>query len=115
MTRVYIAAPYQLKDQANAIAEQLRAKGFAITSTWLGDSQEDSPEAAALDLRAVERADVLLLINDPAWLTRGTGGRHVEFGYALALRKRVVVLGAAPGNVFHLLKHVERIDAIGEL
>jgi len=112
MTRVYIAAPYPLKAHANTVADTLRSRGFEITSSWLGDSQEDSHDAASLDLADVDRADVLLLVNEQAWAQGGTGGRHVEFGYALKGGKRVVVLGSA-SNVFHLLNHVEVIDHIG--
>lgn len=54
-----------------------------------------------------------------AWLTArlnadaariSRGGRHVEFGMALALAKRCIVIGPRE-NVFHLLPQVEQYDS----
>ena len=38
------------------------------------------------------------------------GGRHAEFGIALALGKRVIVIGPRE-NVFHALPAVERYES----
>jgi hypothetical protein len=42
------------------------------------------------------------------------GGRHVEFGYAAALNKRLIVVGPRE-NVFHWLPEVEQYDSFSEL
>jgi hypothetical protein len=111
---VYIAGPYQTKAECRAIAETLEGAGYEVTSRWLYDSQEDSEEAAIVDIVDIERAGALLLYHPAEWAGRGTGGRHVEFGYALARGKRLVILGRAASNVFHLLSAVERVDTVEE-
>lgn len=100
--KVYIAAPYEQRDQAVAIMRYLESQDFTITSRWLREQQAETAEAAAHDLLDIDEADVLLLVNHAAWSDRGTGGRHVETGYALALGKRIVVFGVI-SNIFHRL------------
>lgn len=117
--RVYIAAPYAARRQALAYAQDLRGLGFDVTSSWVNEEHEIGPgttgaapalsddEAgrhAATDLDDVDRADVLVLLTGAALglapAECGSGGRHVETGYALAKGKWVVVVGEAE-NIFH--------------
>lgn len=117
--RVYIAAPYPLRDFAVVFMHNLEAAGIAVTSRWLKvDSPEETAAYAQEDLDDVEAADVLLVINPVGWENLGTGGRHVELGYALRMKKPIVVFGVR-SNVFHQLPLVtvidEHTDLIGHL
>lgn len=110
MIRVYIAAPYQTLDTTKALAETLQAAGIEVTSRWLfEDSAEMTDEWARKDLDDVRRADMLLALNLPGWENSGTGGRHVEFGYALALHKPVLLIGKRT-HIFHYLNEVAQLD-----
>jgi len=113
MIQVYIAAPYSTRDLAISVMQALEAQGFAVTSQWLtGAVEAESDAGARMDLADVARADVLLALNAADWIERGTGGggRHVEFGYALALGIPVVLLGPR-SNVFHHLAEVHVVGA----
>jgi nucleoside 2-deoxyribosyltransferase len=92
-----------------------------VTSRWLdgtheardgnilADEESDLAEdAARQDLQDVDDADVLIFFSEAAVAARG--GRHVEFGYALAKSHRtgypVYVVGPVE-NIFHRLPGVE--------
>lgn len=106
---MYIAAPYPVRDEAIRVMRMLELQGVEVTSRWLKAPDELTDEHARKDLEDVARADVLLALNPDGWEERGTGGRHVELGYALALGKAIVLVGER-SNIFHHLAHVRRID-----
>jgi nucleoside 2-deoxyribosyltransferase len=113
--KIYIAAPYPLKKQAVHLKHRLESMGWTVTSRWLVEEQRGmSNDHARGDLEDVAAADVLLAFHPEEWHTRGTGGRHVEFGYALALGKQMVLLGQ-PTNNFHYLDYIRVIDCVEDL
>lgn len=61
---------------------------------------------ARKDLVDIERADIFVLYNPLRYQRMGTGGRHVEMGYALARDKRIIVIGEIEENVFQQLDEV---------
>ena len=112
---IYIAAPYEMRDEAISVMHWLESQGHEVTSSWLRDGvfANDDP-TARLDLADIDRANLLLALNPSEWRQRGSGGRHVELGYALALGKQVVLVGART-NVFHYLDCVRVIERVEEL
>lgn len=112
MIRIYLAAHFSRQAEMRARATRLSALGCIVTSRWLweaGPSIPDGPRAARCaqdDLDDIDDADVLVLESESA--TRGSG-RHVEFGYALAKGKDLVVLGQRE-SVFHHLPGVTILD-----
>jgi nucleoside 2-deoxyribosyltransferase len=92
----------------------LEAFGHEVTSTWLRQADDDTNDSAVMDLHDVTRAEALVLLNPREFQHSGTGGRHVEFGYALALGKPLVIVGMR-SNVFHQLNHVVRVHADREI
>lgn len=122
--RIYLAGPYSKREQLRAYGDELTRVGFTIASTWLEETHEinagTTGAASALtddqvsghamtDLLDVERSDLLVLFTAPsvglAPEQNTSGGRHVETGYALALKKPVIVVGE-PENVFHRLRTI---------
>lgn len=89
--------------------KQLEAQGHEVTSRWL---EEDTPlnhsmedvtsdyaaKSARYDLEDIDEADAVLFFSESVLTPRG--GRHVEFGYALAKDKWIYVIGPAE-NIFH--------------
>ncbi len=112
--KVYIAAPYPLRSEARDLGLTLRNLGHHVTSRWLLKDDDSSDATAQMDLDDVDRADVLLLWQPGEWANKGTGGRHVEFGYALAIGKPVVVFGSKT-NVFHYLDRVRVTERLEDL
>jgi hypothetical protein len=111
--KVYIAAPYPLRDEAVVVMHALEAAGHIITSRWLKAPDELNDEHARKDLDDVANAEVLLAMNAAGWENIGTGGRHVELGYALALGKKIVMIGER-SNIFHHLRVVFQVTTLEE-
>lgn len=109
VVKVYIAAPYPIRDVAVKMMRRLELQSIEVTSRWLKEDDTLSDEHARNDLEDVERADVLLAMNPADWSESGTGGRHVELGYALALGKPILLVGDR-SNIFHHLSCVKAVD-----
>lgn len=102
MKRLYLAARYTQRAELEAHAIRLKSFGFEITARWVFGNEDglDREKIAFLDIADVDACDTLVSFTLPVGtMTRG-GGRHVEFGYALARRKQLVIIGPRE-NVFH--------------
>lgn len=116
MSSIYLAARYGRREEMARYADELEALGHDVTSRWVRGSHE-SPDVtsweceqwAKEDTKDITRADILVAFTEgPNYvLGVGRGGRHVEYGAALALGKRIVVVGPRE-NVFHHLPQVRR-------
>ena len=112
--KVYLAASRSLKKDMRTVRALLQDKGIEVTSRWIDTPEPESMKAADLatrpgldtgaihackDLDDIDEADVVLVVTD---VPSTTGGLHVEFGYAYAKGKRVIVCGPRV-NVFQAL------------
>lgn len=95
-----------------AILNQL---GCTVTSRWIKGGHEisldsedpDNARFAIEDYEDLMNADTVIhFADEPDAKTRGRGGRHIEFGIALATGKRLVHVGRRE-NVFHYLPQLE--------
>jgi nucleoside 2-deoxyribosyltransferase len=115
--RVYLAGKYRQREFFQRIADQLEWCGIQVVSQWIYETVAKSKEEligtghgmdfAERDLVNIDCADMLVL---DTWLLQQEetqGGMYVEFGYALAQGKRLVVIGP-PTNVFTRLADVRR-------
>jgi hypothetical protein len=114
--RVYIAARYELRKEALALAAELEAAGHAVVSRWIrGKGWGARPaDNAAYYLTDIIIADaVVLLTEDPGKRlpAKTASARHVELGYALRAGKRIIVVGPRQ-NVFQYLPGVERFSSV---
>ena len=129
MTAFYIAARYGRWQEMQGYREQLEALGHTVTSRWINGThslRDDDPtlefraQMAMEDLDDLENADALICFTEPPGNIHGRGGRHVEFGYALAMHRttsRALGGGFLPlhvigyrENVFHCLPYVDFFD-----
>lgn len=111
---VYIAGPNAGRRTAIGVMHLLEAHGHTVTSTWLRQLDELDDAHARLDLADVDRADALVALNFKAWQHLGSGGRYVEFGYAIARGKRLIVVGER-SNIFHYLSDVVLVAHAAEI
>lgn len=118
---VYLAARYSRHPEMKKYADMLAQAGHVVTGRWiLGDHELRSEGHSDADEWAVrwaqEDLDDLLAAEVVVSFTEGPGdvpgrargGRHVEFGVALAAGKALVVVGYRE-NVFHHLPGVKFI------
>lgn len=117
--RIYLAARYDRRNEMKSVAEVLEAAGHAVTSVWVYGLHDDLPDlvSAVEDLDGVAEADcVVSFTEEPLehapWAARG--GRHVEFGLGVAMRKRLCIVGRRE-NIFHHLPQVEIYSTVCDL
>lgn len=109
--RYYIAARFdrgpELAEFVNTISDSLLEA--ECTATWLLRSLHESlhkplHEAAFDDFNDLLKADVCIFFAESSEVGYNKGGRHVEFGMALALGHEILVVGPKE-NVFHHAYH----------
>lgn len=126
--RIYLAARYSQHPELKILRSHLESQGHIITSSWLDiggksftlEELENEPDRCSIraeaDFQDIRDADCLIFVSSEG----GKGGRHVEYGIALGLGKRIIILGHRE-NVFHTLTdeivttYSELLDATGEV
>jgi nucleoside 2-deoxyribosyltransferase len=105
--KFYTAASFYRKPEISAIARDIELAGHEVTARWLVtdhevDFQEDvdaldpagiSTRFAIEDLEDIDRADALIFFSSAEHASKGRGGRHTEFGYALGQNKLIFIVG----------------------
>lgn len=130
--KIYLAARYSRREELCGYRAELEAMGHTVTSRWLNGSYQidekgkpigdhgealvetgETTEADRLrahfvteDCEDVRSADCVISFTEPPRSALGNrGGRHVEFGMAVALGKLLIVVGHRE-NLFHYLPNV---------
>ena len=86
----YLAASWVWREQAWHVMKAIeKASRWECTSTWLQQCEESEAEAAARDLRDVARSKRFVFLDGHP----RSPGKHVELGYALALKKDITIIG----------------------
>jgi len=111
MNRIYLASQYHRAKELQGYASKLKTLGHEVTSRWITGKWDNARESecAAVDVGDLARAQMLVLFSCPKEEYTGGGGCHIEFGMALAVHKRVVVVGPRT-SVFHYLPVVKHYD-----
>lgn len=108
---VYLASRHEDRDEVIKVRQTLVKNGIDVTSRWLleggvlktpvvENEKEGSLHVLTNDLEDINLADVVVVFSPKKAFGNSTGGRHVEFGYSLALGKRLILVGFRE-NVFH--------------
>lgn len=111
---VYLAGRFSRQAEFRTYRDELQRIGITVTSRWIdghGDAakiaagdehftDEELAGFAAEDLADIERSDLMVAFTETPDAGYMSGGRHVEYGYALALGKSLVIVGPME-NVFH--------------
>ena len=124
---IYLAARYPRREEVAGYALELEEAGHTVTSRWLSGDDElienagEFPSGAGLigleDLDDIASAEVLIAFTEnpvlvPTLPAAARGGRHVEFGYAVAQKKQLIIVGPTE-NIFHTLSSIRRFDLWG--
>lgn len=116
--KAYVAAPFEERLLAMEILQVLEYANIDVVSSWLYVDADTRPiglmapheqsKAALRDLEEIQAADIVVVLGSRDYAHAGTGGRHVELGFALGIGKPVFLLGDRT-NIFHHLPAVRRI------
>jgi len=108
--KIYLSSRYARREELVEYRRQLQDLGHIVQARWLnGDHQYDqfSNEGFAVeDLEDVIAAELCISFTEGPRYKANRGGRHVEYGIALANKARVMVVGYRE-NIFHWLPFVE--------
>ena len=120
--KIYLAARYSRHNELQTYAKNLMMQGHDVTSRWIwGNHQIDdkglSAEAqrsernrfAQEDFDDLMKADIVISFTEIPRSSNSRGGRHVEFGIALATNKQCIVVGPRE-NIFHCLPGVKVVE-----
>ncbi|MCP4601697.1 MAG: hypothetical protein GY847_14480 [Proteobacteria bacterium] len=124
---IYLSASYARREEMERYARVLYQHNIEVVSRWVFQENEeletelrqDGLEAhpnvcnqiARDDLDDIQQCDMFVMFTDGPDQT-SYGGRHVEMGFALALRKPVLICGPIE-NVFQMLDtKVKRVSGI---
>ena len=120
--KIYLAARYSRMEELRGYADELVAAGHVVTSRWINggngipetaDVDMESQRFALEDYRDLSAADTVISWTEPPRVeSTARGGRHVEFGLALAMGKRLLVVGPRE-NLFHTMPNVHQFDEWG--
>ena len=125
--KIYLASWYSRLLELCANRDKLREMGFIVTSRWLDTEwlerdnvgsaaapPEYRAEFAVKDMEDVMEADTLVFFTEPPGAGGQRGGRHVEFGIALATGKQLIIVGE-PENLFHHHPVVQFVEDVPTL
>jgi hypothetical protein len=116
--KIYLASRYSRREELCGYRSELEAMGHEVTSRWLNGNHQIDDAGLSLEAAAAERtrfaqedwddlmaADCCISFTEAPRSSNSRGGRHVEFGAAMAAGKVCVVIGPRE-NVFHCLPDV---------
>ncbi len=115
--RIYVAARWSRRVEAQRLAEILNGEGHTVTSSWHIVGHSDSwpkRDKALMDVSELDAADGLVLLAEPEGASNVGGNRYFECGYACARRMYLYVVGERELVFFHL-PQVEVVGDIREL
>lgn len=120
--KIYLAARYSRHPEMRGVRDVLTAMGHEITSRWIdmhggkypasftAETLNSDPTYCGLlgqhDVEDVTAADTVISFTGEG----GKGGRHVEFGIAVGLGKRLIIVGQRE-HIFHTLPEVEHFPS----
>jgi hypothetical protein len=117
--RIYLASRFSRVQEMRDYSAQLAEMGHEVTSRWVqrppeldgqgrpvDEGRGSEARCAIEDLEDLRAADWIIFFSEPPRSTNSRGGRHVEFGAALALGMRMILVGPRE-NVFHYVPEIE--------
>lgn len=114
--RVYLAHNFAARSYlVDKIVPKLHERNMIVCSTWIYQEATDGNEAywAIRCLEDVARCDVLVIFQEQYSEVPGRG-KYVEFGYALARNKPVMVIGDKLDCLFYYYPQVMRVKDFKE-
>jgi hypothetical protein len=121
--KIYLCSRYSRRQELVGVREELLRRGHTVTSRWLDTAWEEKDgtgssaapaeyreEFAINDMVDVMKADCLIAFTEGE-RSGSRGGRHVEFGIALARGLHLIIVGT-PENLFHHHPRVKQFDTV---
>jgi hypothetical protein len=120
--KIFLSGRWSQREALREVRDALKPLGHEVTSRWIDKDSDDKSERERLlqpvaEQNAIDNLEDIAKSDCVVSFTQGKGGkkggRHVEFGVAVALNKWCVLIGT-PENAFHWLPNIERYDSLEE-
>lgn len=114
--KVYIAAPFNRREEARSARNVLMKKGYVSVSRWIDNhltekiSDQQKRTEALEDIKDIQKSMRMIFINGKST----AGGMHVEMGYALSEGIPIYLVGK-PSSVFHHLPQVTCFNCVEDI
>jgi hypothetical protein len=121
--KIYLAARYSRFQELQTYRSILEQQGHRVTSRWINGGHQIDDDGLSAQAKEAERlrfaqedwedlldADCCISFTETPRSSNSRGGRHVEFGAALAAGKLCIVVGPRE-NVFHCLSQVRVVES----
>lgn len=99
MSKIYLAAAYNLAAQMQGYRKDLQAQGHEVTARWIDGMVGPWEDQGKVDANDLFIADTVIVFTR---VPSTTGGYHVELGLAIAWGRPIVLVGPK-NNVFHYM------------
>lgn len=96
--RIYVAAPWDFRQEARALRDQLISSGYYVTSRWLDidETKTTQEEESWNDIHDVHLSEAMVVLN-----LKVSEGKAVEQGIAMEMQIPIIVVSDhGPQNVF---------------
>ena len=116
--KIYLAARYTRYKELQIYRDIFATQGHEVTSRWINGNHQVSDDGLSAEGTKAQReqfakedwedllaSDTIVAFTEPPRSEFSRGGRHVEWGIALALQKRCICVGPAE-NIFYCLPQV---------
>jgi len=93
--KFYVAGKFEVWERVRGIQNYLISQGYEITKDWTSDKESDNgfPIINVVeDIRGIAMADAYVGVFEEGYIYKGA---LVELGAAIALRKKVYIIGHA--------------------
>lgn len=115
--KIYLASRYANKPVMCEARDRLVDAGHTVVSSWIDEpfesindiDDQQRMEFALRDISDLRESDAVVL-----YTTGGGSGCHHEFGFAMALKKILLIVGRRE-NIFHYLGRVDALNSTEEL
>ena len=109
---VYFCSQYQTRTLLRDVRTSLERAGIMVRSRWI-DNNDERPMSEWIDVNLVDltASEVVVFFSLPEQHGWPTPGRHVELGHALALKKKVILVGK-PESLFHFHPRIEVVPKL---
>lgn len=120
--KIYLASRYSRFQEMQRYRSILESQGHFVTSRWINGDHQIDDAGLSVEAKEAERirfaqedwadlmsAEYCITFTEIPRSSNSRGGRHVEFGAALAAGKLCIVVGPRE-NVFHCLPAVRVVD-----
>ena len=110
--RVFVAGKWESREKIRVVMAKLETLGYVNAHDWT-EHKVFGYTASELDMAGVAQCDIFIFVADEPLNFRGA---YAELGAAIALNKRIILVGKGADHcIYSLHPLVEHVDSLEEL